>query len=288
MKRFVTYLYECQRGFQNKNTGFCRVDIRNEKVKLQVCVRDYGHSVEKGMVYGLVGIDPLIGIPLSEIRIVNGQGDVEIEEFADAIGGSEFGFHEISGIGISMNNQGYLASVWKEEAKEQIEQGRFQIFDKTYEKTEGKKEEELFDEIIEMDMPELDEEPVEIKNQQVEMSDKGVTYQNIQLDQIREFSSPNWHLANNSFLIHGLWNYGYLVLKTLVEENETKLYLGVPGIFEKPEMVMAVVFGFPKFETLPSQMVEAGIGIKQSFYNIEKNQEPKSGDFGCWFVELHK
>ncbi len=288
MKRFVTYLYECERGYQNKNVGFCRVDIRDKKVKLQVSVRGYGHSLEKGTIYGLMGTDQLIGIPLSEIKIVNGQGDAEWEEFADAIGGSEFGFHQISGIGISMKSQGYLASVWKDEAREPITQGGFQLFQRIGVVEEEKRDDESCDAKTVVQMQELEEASIEAIHKQNEMSDEGGTYRKIQLDEIRELPSPNWHLANNSFLVHGLWNYGYLVLKTVVEENETKLYLGVPGVFEKPEMVMAVVFGFSEFEAIPSQMIEESMETENRFSNIEKNQEPKSGDFGCWFVELHK
>ena len=49
------------------------------------------------------------------------------------------------------------------------------------------------------------------------------------------------------------------------------------AFYEKPEAVMAVLFGFPDFEALPEEMV-----IQEK----EKNQETKEGTFGCWFTNL--
>lgn len=52
-----------------------------------------------------------------------------------------------------------------------------------------------------------------------------------------------WHLANNSFLLHGYYNYNHLLL---VEEDGHFL-LGVPGIYDKQEARAAELFGFPSF-----------------------------------------
>lgn len=52
-----------------------------------------------------------------------------------------------------------------------------------------------------------------------------------------------WRLANNSFLLHGYYNYHYLVL---IEEEEG-LWLGVPGVYHKREEKAAQNFGFSSF-----------------------------------------
>ena len=49
-----------------------------------------------------------------------------------------------------------------------------------------------------------------------------------------------WRVANNSFLLHGYYNYHYLIL--LEEENQ--MWLGVPGIYHRKEAKAAEVFGF--------------------------------------------
>lgn len=51
------------------------------------------------------------------------------------------------------------------------------------------------------------------------------------------------HLVNNSFLLHGFYNYRYLILG-----KEGGFYLGVPGVFYEREKMVALMFGFEAFE----------------------------------------
>lgn len=51
------------------------------------------------------------------------------------------------------------------------------------------------------------------------------------------------HLANNSFLLHGFYNYKYLILG-----KEHQYFLGVPGNYYEREKMVAVMFGFDHFE----------------------------------------
>lgn len=52
-----------------------------------------------------------------------------------------------------------------------------------------------------------------------------------------------WHLANNSFLLHGYHNYHHLILI----EKDGHYWLGVPGIYDPREARAARLFGFPQF-----------------------------------------
>ncbi len=79
------------------------------------------------------------------------------------------------------------------------------------------------------------------------------TFRRINLSDIKSLPRRNWYLCNNSFLLHGFLNYHYLVIKKTEEQGKTKYYLGVPGIYEKPERVMALLFGFPEFEAVPKE-----------------------------------
>lgn len=60
------------------------------------------------------------------------------------------------------------------------------------------------------------------------------------------------HLVNNSFLLHGFYNYRYLILG-----KEQDYYLGVPGVFYEREKMVALMFGFEAFEC-PGGNVRAG------------------------------
>ncbi|MDE6737796.1 MAG: hypothetical protein K2K07_01705 [Lachnospiraceae bacterium] len=60
------------------------------------------------------------------------------------------------------------------------------------------------------------------------------------------------HLVNNSFLLHGFYNYRYIILG-----KEQDYYLGVPGVFYEREKMVALMFGFEAFEC-PGGNVRAG------------------------------
>ena len=60
------------------------------------------------------------------------------------------------------------------------------------------------------------------------------------------------HLVNNSFLLHGFYNYRYVILG-----KEQNYYLGVPGVFYEREKMVAQMFGFEAFEC-PGGNVKAG------------------------------
>ncbi len=59
-----------------------------------------------------------------------------------------------------------------------------------------------------------------------------------------------FRMANNSFLLHGYYNYKHLVLKRMECHGQTRYYLGVPGNFYDREKQVAVMFGFESFESL--------------------------------------
>lgn len=54
------------------------------------------------------------------------------------------------------------------------------------------------------------------------------------------------HMLQNSFLIHGLMNYGYLIL-CRTEEESAGIRLGVPGVYYEKEKLVAEMFGFDSF-----------------------------------------
>ncbi len=59
----------------------------------------------------------------------------------------------------------------------------------------------------------------------------------------------NWNYGNNSFLLHGYYNYRYLVLARIGGDGGSRIryILGVPGHYYSNEKYMASMFGFPHF-----------------------------------------
>ena len=54
------------------------------------------------------------------------------------------------------------------------------------------------------------------------------------------------HILQNSFLVHGLMNYGFLLLFR-VDEKARQFGVGVPGVYYEKEKLVAEMFGFPQF-----------------------------------------
>ena len=94
----------------------------------------------------------------------------------------------------------------------------------------------------------------------------------IELRDIRELSKRYWYLGNNSFLLHGFFNYRYLFLGKKIAEDKETIFLGVPGVFSSQERVMAALFGFPEF--LPENRVQ--------FEQAQKQGNERQESFGYW------
>lgn len=86
----------------------------------------------------------------------------------------------------------------------------------------------------------------------------------MELKDLRLLPQKYWYLGNNSFLLHGFFNYRYLILGMTEQPEHKKWFIGVPGIFQNPERVMATLFGFPKFRN-------------------EKSAPINTGEFGYWY-----
>lgn len=69
-----------------------------------------------------------------------------------------------------------------------------------------------------------------------------------------------YRLANNSFLLHGYYNYKHLVLKKMEVNGQERYYIGVPGNFFDREKQVAVMFGFESFDCQeePAQVGDYG------------------------------
>lgn len=76
-----------------------------------------------------------------------------------------------------------------------------------------------------------------------------------------------WFLANNSFLLHGYHNYNHLLLA----EEDGRLWLGVPGIYDPREAKVADLFGFPQFTREYADCLE-----------LEPEECGDNADFGYW------
>lgn len=85
---------------------------------------------------------------------------------------------------------------------------------------------------------------------------------------IGKLAISNWHFGSNSFVIHGYYQFHYIVIGTiLLEDGQEQPMIGVPGIYTNQDKYMALQFGFKRF-----------IPIKPA--------QIKTGSFGYWITNL--
>ena len=77
------------------------------------------------------------------------------------------------------------------------------------------------------------------------------------------FAAHQWHLAENTFVLQGFYNYRHLIYA----HRHGKNYIGVPGQFHRREQYLAARFGFCEFK-----------GTKRKRVTV--------GDYGYWLYEM--
>ena len=92
--------------------------------------------------------------------------------------------------------------------------------------------------------------------------DKSVWGMQIQMKDLKALPPDYQMVGTNSFLLHGFFTYGTLLLGYM--EDTQQWFLGVPGIYQNQERVMAALFGFSEFRTC-QECVQ------------------KTGEFGYWY-----
>lgn len=98
--------------------------------------------------------------------------------------------------------------------------------------------------------------------------DKGCEILSIKPQDIGLLPRDIWVYGNNSFLLHGFYNYRHLILAKLNEPEDTPRYLlGVPGHYFSNEKYMASMFGFPHFV-------------------LARKQPDEDGRFGYWYTDI--
>lgn len=94
-----------------------------------------------------------------------------------------------------------------------------------------------------------------------------VRCEKIQRQDLSRLPRREWRLANNSFLLHGFYNYHHL----LYIEDGDKIWIGVPGIYHEKEKAAANGFGFPEFRRLTDVELE-----------LSEEEKNTYDDFGYW------
>lgn len=116
----------------------------------------------------------------------------------------------------------------------------------------------------------------ELEEQEMEEVDSyiipsNVYYEKIQRQDLSRLPRKEWRLANNSFLLHGFYNYHHL----LYIEEDGEIWIGVPGINHEKEKMAANYFGFTRF----LRLMDVEIELNEEEINTYE-------DFGYWCRQI--
>lgn len=275
MERFITYMYAYENRTKGRNVGFVKVECRKDTCALEIHIRNLGRFSGKCRTYLLMD-ENVIGVELGTMIISYGQGQAIYYFDRNDIEQSGYRLEQVKAVRVECGSQEFLASCWSEEAGNWIAQDISAFM---------KSENMQADNVVNSNMAQLNNvadqntngkqnnnmphnsvyNPARANQQESNAqfnpgycnSESGNLSQlentasqspqpqidRIDLADIRRLFPTKQYYANNSFVIHGFMNYSHLIVKT--EDN--KKYLGVPGIYEKPEEMMAKLFGFTEF-----------------------------------------
>lgn len=295
MQRFVTYIYAYENNNKNQNVGFAKVDIRGDYCQVEIHLKRTGYTNVKCPVYLFVRENEVIvGVEIGEIALVNGCGDFVRQLNCNGVGETPYCMKDMKGILIFLDDTVMFASQWDERA---IYRDNFKPYEETKqipveqledaaeEPEESGQSEKLQVESVqaqqsgEQQSEELQPEAQRSGDMWMDLWEKlngmygaknlfenmpEISGIHMELKDLWELPKKYWYLGSNSFLLHGFFNYRHLLLGKVENESGRKWFIGVPGIYQNQEKVLAAVFGFPEFRQ-------------------EKDTGVKTGQFGYWY-----
>ena len=320
MKRFVTYLYEYDRTIRGRNVGFIRNDIRNDCCRMEIHIRGLERIKEKAPIFIIVRDSECIGIPAGEVVISQGVGNACLELRGNRIGKTDYSVNNIQAVIVRYNGGKMLMGCYVQHPAGDLLSGTFTKWeaqatpasptpdpdaargvDSNSADLSPKNPNNLGTENNSGDLYPYanNSQGTEAKAEEIcptsEEAAQSPIYKRIAITDIRSLPSRNWHLCNNSFLVHGFFCYHYLILKTINAPDGAKMYLGVPGIYASQERMMALLFGFNDFEIATDNMMGKSDTSDIKYSSAAQNDsgdktnsdsQPSAGDFGYWLCPL--
>ena len=318
MKRFVTYLYEYDRTIRGRNVGFIRNDIRNDCCRMEIHIRGLERIKEKAPIFIIVRDSECIGIPAGEVVISQGVGNACLELRGNRIGKTDYSVNNIQAVIVRYNGGKMLMGCYVQHPAGDLLSGTFTKWEaqatpasptpdpdaaRGVDSNSGdlypNPQNDLGTENNSSDLYPYANNSQGTKAEEIcptsEEAAQSPIYKRIAITDIRSLPSRNWHLCNNSFLVHGFFCYHYLILKTINAPDGAKMYLGVPGIYASQERMMALLFGFNDFEIATDNMMGKSDTSDIKYSSAAQNDsgdktnsdsQPSAGDFGYWLCPL--
>lgn len=277
MRRFIRYLYEYEQEKKMRNVGFVKVEQDVDQCVIHV--HGKGFRMEEN-AQGLRAYlfwnteDKCIGIPQGVTEVPGPAVNWQLCYTPENVGKKE-NYDLVNGIILKDVNGHWYAAVWNDDV---VNVCRMEMWKMEEDSVQGE-ETECKKGLAQDEEPECKKEIL-----QDEESESGKLEDDLEKEaclegKVRKIQRKDmvclprceWRHANNSFLIHGYYNYHHLILTV----RDDRLKLGVPGVYHPQEEKAAESFGFPEF--IPAEELDLKLTDE------EKNDREK---FGYWCRDI--
>lgn len=268
MKRWIRYLYEYDQGKKLRNVGFVKVEQGEGECAVHIHGKGLHMQGENRLNLYLFyeENEECIGIWQGTAENVDPAINYRLYYTKEDTGKTE-NFEKIRGIVLlSEAGRRYAAvwddqpahveamRIWKEEPRQEEvtrQEEEPEQAEPARQETEPEQEKSARQE-IEVEQEEIGEREIEpeqedVVEREIELEQEGnlsrIHCVKIQRRDLARLPRCEWKLANNSFLLHGCYNYRHLAFL----EYKDQLWLGVPGVYHPQEARAAEAMGFPEF-----------------------------------------
>ena len=277
MRRFIRYLYEYEQEKKMRNVGFVKVEQDVDQCVIHV--HGKGFRMEEN-AQGLRAYlfwnteDKCIGIPQGVTEVPGPAVNWQLCYTPEDVGKKE-NYDLVNGIILKDVNGHWYAAVWNDDV---VNVCRMEMWKMEEDSVQGE-ETECKKGLAQYEEPECKKETLQDEESESgELEDDlekeaclGGKVRKIQRKDMVCLPRCEWRHANNSFLIHGYYNYHHLILTV----RDDRLKLGVPGVYHPQEEKAAESFGFPEF--IPAEELDLKLTDE------EKNDREK---FGYWCRDI--
>lgn len=242
----ILYLSLYRNGQRKAGSGFVRFTEKAGELRMDIQVKkDCCREEGRYLLCFLAGEEEL---SLGELSVqaggINGSRYFKADEEKIYIQGMSYDKKDVYGVKIKIDEECCIAGYLKEKMKPKQEEKQEEKLPMIAAEIEGEKFTEVHT---------FDNKWEQLLNEYPQIHPFGDerTFISIEPKDFIILSSQFQKLVNNSFLLHGFYNYRYLILgpdKELGNGSGECFYLGVPGTFFEREKMVAVMFGFEGFE----------------------------------------
>ena len=254
--RLVAYIYSYNEGKKGANAGFAIIEVRNERVKFRINMKNIYSVLDVTLVYEESGQYKLINIGRAQFR--GERGEFNYEGNCEDIEASGIGFDRIKGIFMKGEHPEkiFYASEWEDKAI---------TFPIELKASETSIEEQPVQ--VPISMAKWEELIFDREKIYIFADDDFVDVVEIEPDDIEKMPNMNWHLLRNSFVKYGYQTFRHLIAGKINDNGNKRYFIGIPGIYNRRERATAGLYGF-------------------TYFKFSMRSDIRLSQFGYWYKDI--